>query len=176
MPLRSIALVGLVALAAFPACAGDGEPTGNGAPGAEGTATEGALTETAPDLRDTAVKPVIERPTGTPPRRLVVENIIRGRGARARRGSTVAMHYVGVNFSNGDEFGSTWEDGVPYRVKLGAGDVVEGWERGLVGIRKGGRRKLTIPPELAYGAEGGPSKIPPNETLVVVVDAVSVKR
>jgi peptidylprolyl isomerase len=85
------------------------------------------------------------------------------------------VHYVGVNFSNGQEFDASWDAGAPFPVQLGTGGVIPGWERGLVGIKKGGRRKLTIPPELAYGAEGFPPSIPPNETLVFVIDAVSIE-
>jgi peptidylprolyl isomerase len=87
----------------------------------------------------------------------------------------VTVNYVGMNFSNGSEFDSSWDSGQAFPVQLGAGTVIEGWDKGLVGIRKGGRRMLTIPPEMGYGAEGFPPDIPPNETLVFVVDAVSIK-
>jgi peptidylprolyl isomerase len=81
---------------------------------------------------------------------------------------------VGVSFSTGDEFDASWDTGRPFTFTLGAGEVIPGWDRGIVGMRKGGRRTLTIPPELAYGAEGsGP--IAPNETLVFVVDLVRVR-
>jgi peptidylprolyl isomerase len=118
---------------------------------------------------------VIPKPTGTPPRKLVKEDIVKGKGPGAKPGDTVTVNYVGVNFSNGQEFDSSWDSGASFPVQLGAGMVIEGWDKGLVGIRKGGRRMLTIPPEMGYGAEGYPPDIPPNETLVFVVDAVSIK-
>lgn len=129
-----------------------------------------------PELTNTATKPVIELPTGTPPRRLVKDDLVRGSGRPARRGDVVLLHYVGVIFSNGAEFGSSWEIGEPFPFQLGSGIGIEGWEKGLAGIRKGGRRMVTVPPELGYGREGFAPRIPPNETLVYVFDAVDVKR
>jgi len=82
---------------------------------------------------------------------------------------------VGVAFSTGDEFDASWDRGQPYPVPHGAGQVIKGWDKGLVGMRKGGRRMLTIPPELAYGPEGRPPTILPNETLIFVVDAVALQ-
>jgi FKBP-type peptidyl-prolyl cis-trans isomerase len=80
-----------------------------------------------------------------------------------------------MNFSNGFEFDASWDAGAPFPVQIGVTQVIEGWTRGLVGLRQGGRRMLTIPPELGYGAAGYPPDIPPNETLVFVVDAVAVE-
>jgi peptidylprolyl isomerase len=117
---------------------------------------------------------VIPKPTGSPPRKLETQDIVKGKGPGAKAGDTVTVHYVGVNFSNGEEFDSSWDAGSPFQVQLGAGMVIEGWDKGLVGIKEGGRRMLTIPPEMGYGAEGYPPDIPPNETLIFVVDAVSV--
>jgi FKBP-type peptidyl-prolyl cis-trans isomerase len=82
---------------------------------------------------------------------------------------------VGMNFSNGLEFDASWDAGQPFPVRIGETQVIEGWTRGLVGIHEGGRCRLTIPPELGYGAAGFPPDIPPNETLIFVVDAVSVE-
>ena len=168
-------LLALVAVLGLAACGDDDEDSG----GAEGGSTAADTQETPPPtpdetLSDTSTKPVIPRPSGSPPRKLVVEDIVKGKGPAAKNGSTVVVHYVGVNFSNGFEFDASWDSGSPFPVQLGTGSVIEGWEKGLVGIRKGGRRMLTIPPEMGYGAEGYPPDIPPNETLVFVVDAVSV--
>jgi peptidylprolyl isomerase len=127
-------------------------------------------------LKDTSVKPVIPKPTGAPPRRLEKEDLVKGRGPAAKPGDTLTVNYVGVTFSTGDEFDASWDVGQPIDVPLGSGQVIQGWERGLVGIRKGGRRMLTIPPELAYGADGYPPTIGPNETLVFVIDAVEIRR
>jgi peptidylprolyl isomerase len=126
-------------------------------------------------LKDTSTKPVIPKPTGSPPRKLVKEDIVKGKGPAAKPGDTLTVNYVGVAFSTGKEFDASWDRGQPFAVQLGAGQVIKGWDRGLVGMRKGGRRILTVPPELGYGSEGYPPAIAPNETLVFVVDAVSVK-
>ena len=169
---RVLILIAVVAVLGISACGDDDE----GSAGRE--QQQSAETQTTPPkdaLKDTATKPVIPKPTGTPPRKLVKEDIVKGKGPGAKPGDTVTVNYVGVNFSNGQEFDSSWDSGASFPVQLGAGMVIEGWDKGLVGIRKGGRRMLTIPPEMGYGAEGYPPDIPPNETLVFVVDAVSIK-
>ena len=166
--------------AALAACGGDDDSAGSppktptNQPDT-GTATEPTPAEAQDALKDTTRKPVIPKPTGSPPRRLVVEDIVRGKGKAAKKGDTVIVNYVGENFSNGKEFDASWDRGQPFPVTIGRTRVIEGWTRGLVGIRKGGRRMLTIPPELGYGPGGYPPSIPPNETLVFVVDAVSVR-
>ena len=126
-------------------------------------------------LKDTSTKPVIPKPSGSPPRRLEKQDIVKGKGPAAKPGDTVTVQYVGVSFSTGDEFDASWDRGQPFPVALGAGKVIEGWDKGLVGIRKGGRRLLTIPPELGYGSEGYPPTIAPNETLVFVIDAIDIQ-
>jgi peptidylprolyl isomerase len=174
MTRRLLALLAVTSLLALAACGDD--DSGDGGSG-DAKQQESAPETTAPeaDLTDTSTKPVIPKPTGSPPRKLVKEDIVKGDGRAAKAGDTVVVNYVGMNFSNGFEFDSSWESGAPFPVQLGAGSVIEGWDKGLVGIKKGGRRKLTIPPEMGYGAEGFPPDIPPNETLVFVVDAVSVE-
>jgi peptidylprolyl isomerase len=126
-------------------------------------------------LEDTSKRPHIPKPTGSPPRRLVKEDIVKGKGAPAKPGDTVTVQYVGVTFSNGEEFDASWDRGQPFQFPLGKGKVIAGWDRGLVGMRKGGRRMLTIPPELAYGTNGYPPAIGPNETLVFVVDMIGIQ-
>ena len=163
-------LIAVVAVLGVTACGDDDDSSA-------GQAQQDGATETTPSadaLKDTTTKPVIPKPTGTPPRRLVKENIVKGTGPAAKPGDTVTVNYVGMNFSNGQEFDSSWDSGAAFPVQLGAGMVIEGWDKGLVGVKKGGRRMLTIPPEMGYGAEGYPPDIPPNETLVFVVDVVSI--
>ena len=173
---RALAVLAALGALALAACGDDDEGSGDSqAPGAPETNSGETVTEAAPDPTDTSVKPVIDRPTGAPPRRLMKEDIVKGKGPGAKPGDTVVVHYVGVSFSTGQEFDASWDAGQPFPVQLGAGQVIPGWERGLVGLREGGRRKLTIPPRLAYGAAGAPPSIAPNETLVFVVDALSVK-
>jgi peptidylprolyl isomerase len=124
-------------------------------------------------LTDTSVKPVIPRPSGSPPDKLQVEDIVKGKGRVAKDGDTVTLDYVGTAFSTGEEFGSSWEGQALPPFVLGSGNVIKGWDRGIVGMRVGGRRKLVIPPELAYGTQGqGP--IGPNETLIFVVDLTAI--
>ena len=118
---------------------------------------------------------MIPKPSGSPPRKLEKEDIVKGKGPAAKPGDTLTVNYVGVAFSTGKEFDASWDRGQPFAVQLGAGQVIKGWDRGLVGMRKGGRRILTIPPELAYGAQGFPPAIGPNETLVFVVDLVEIR-
>jgi peptidylprolyl isomerase len=174
--LISMAACGVLALGAT-ACGGDDDDSGEPAANTTSATTSEEPSPSAQReaLEDTTVKPVIPKPTGSPPRRLEKEDIVKGKGAPAKKGDTVIVQYVGVSFSTGDEFDASWDRGQPFPVQLGAGSVIQGWEKGLVGIRKGGRRMLTIPPELGYGREGYPPAIAPNETLVFVIDAVDVQ-
>jgi peptidylprolyl isomerase len=122
---------------------------------------------------DTTSKPEVPRPTGTPPAQLVADDVVVGEGEAAGVGDDVSVHYVGVSFSTGVQFDSSWDRGAPFRFELGAGRVIEGWDQGVAGMREGGRRTLVIPPQLGYGQRGiGP--IAPNETLIFVVDLVKI--
>ena len=122
---------------------------------------------------DLGTKPEVPAPTGTPPAELATDDVVVGEGTAAKPGDHVHVHYVGVSFSNGKQFDSSWDRGAPFDFPLGAGRVIKGWDFGVTGMREGGRRTLVIPPELGYGARGmGP--IAPNETLVFVVDLVKV--
>jgi peptidylprolyl isomerase len=174
----ALTLVAVVAVLALAACGDDDDSSGGGGDSAAqedtGTQTEPSPAEAEEALKDTSTKPVIPKPTGSPPRKLVKEDIVKGKGPGAKKGDTLVVHYVGMNFSNGQEFDASWDAGSPFPLQLGAGQVIAGWDQGLVGIKKGGRRKLVIPPELGYGAQGFPPDIPPNETLVFVIDAVSI--
>lgn len=176
--LRLVLILGAaVALTSVAACGDDDDSNGGGSATNEqdtGTATEPSPAEAQEALKDTSTKPVIPKPTGSPPRKLVKEDIVKGTGPPAKKGDTLVVHYVGMNFSNGREFDASWDTGSPFPLQLGAGQVIAGWDKGLIGIKKGGRRKLVIPPELGYGAQGYPPDIPPNETLVFVIDAVSI--
>ncbi|MFI5027430.1 MAG: FKBP-type peptidyl-prolyl cis-trans isomerase [Solirubrobacterales bacterium] len=113
-------------------------------------------------------------PKGAPPKRLVVKEIEKGTGAEAKAGDEVTVQYVGVNYKNGKEFDSSWSRNEPFSFKLGAGMVIPGWDKGVAGMKVGGRRELIIPPNLAYGPAGAPPSIGPNETLVFVIDLLAV--
>lgn len=119
-------------------------------------------------------RPEVDFPEGDPPADLQIVDEIQGDGAQAEAGSTVTAHYVGVSFASGEEFDASWNRGRPLDFQLGAGQVIPGWDRGIVGMRVGGRRRLVIPPHLAYGTRGAGSVIGPNETLIFVVDLVGV--
>jgi peptidylprolyl isomerase len=119
-------------------------------------------------------RPTIEKPEGDIPFELGIDDIAVGDGAEATSGSTVSVHYVGVAFSDGEEFDASWNRGQPFQFKLGKGQVIPGWDQGVQGMRVGGRRKLTIPSAMAYGARGAGGVIKPHEPLVFVVDLLDV--
>lgn len=123
---------------------------------------------------DTSTKPKVEVPDCTPPTTLVVGDLKKGSGKTAKAGHEVKVQYVGVNFATGEEFDSSWSRNEPFIFKLGAGMVIPGWDQGVQGMKVGGRRELIIPPALGYGASGSPPAIPPNETLVFVIDLLGV--
>jgi peptidylprolyl isomerase len=120
-------------------------------------------------------RPEIDFPEGEPPTALSVTDEIVGEGTEASSGTTVTAHYVGVAFSTGEEFDASWNRGEPLKFRLGVGQVIAGWDQGISGMRVGGRRRLVIPPELAYGERGAPGAIGPNETLIFVVDLVDAR-
>lgn len=119
-------------------------------------------------------KPEIDFPEGQPPANLEIVDIVEGDGPEARPGQTVSVHYVGVAYSTGEEFDASWNRGQPFRFGLGGGQVIAGWDQGVVGMRVGGRRKLVIPPHLGYGDRGAGNVIKPGETLIFVVDLLGV--
>jgi peptidylprolyl isomerase len=125
------------------------------------------------DLTDTSTKPVIEVPSGPPPKKLEIKDIVTGDGAPAQVGQELTVQYVGVDYSTGQEFDTSWGDPQPFQFQLGSGQVIKGWDQGIVGMKVGGRRELIIPPKLAYGAQGQPPAIGPNATLIFVIDLVS---
>jgi peptidylprolyl isomerase len=119
-------------------------------------------------------RPAVGAGDGTPPADLVVEDITVGEGAEAKAGQTVTVHYVGVSHASGKEFDASWNRGQPFAFPLGGGKVIAGWDRGVAGMRVGGRRRLVIPPHLAYGDRGAGGVIKPGETLIFVVDLLNV--
>jgi peptidylprolyl isomerase len=119
--------------------------------------------------KDLKSKPSIAKPSGEPPAELYSRDIVKGEGKAAKSGDNVTVQYVGVSFSSGEQFDASWDAGQPFQFQLGAQMVISGWDQGVEGMRKGGRRLLVIPPDLAYGPSGqGP--IGPNETLMFVID------
>ena len=115
-------------------------------------------------------KPDVEVPDGAPPCELVIHDIYEGKGDKVKEGATVTAHYIGVSWSTGKQFDSSWDRGEPTEFSLL--QVVPGWQEGIPGMREGGRRRLIIPPELGYGEQGFPPDIAGGETLIFIVDMV----
>jgi peptidylprolyl isomerase len=157
----------LVLVLALAGCGDDGgETAATSTPAPEATPT--------PDNTDTTKKPTVTVPDELPPDELQKEDIVPGKGKRAKKGDKVTMQYVGVAWSTGAEFDSSWDRGEPFELTLGEGGVIKGWDEGIPGMRVGGRRQLTIPADMAYGEQGQPPTIGPNECLRFVVDLVKI--
>jgi peptidylprolyl isomerase len=120
-------------------------------------------------------KPQVDVPSDPPSYQLEVEDIEAGDGDEATPGKVVEVHYVGVSYKNGEQFDASWDRGDTFKFKLGGGQVIRGWDEGVAGMKVGGRRRLTIPPDLAYGQRGAGGVIGPGETLVFAVDLISVR-
>jgi peptidylprolyl isomerase len=178
-PLPALGLTLLAALA-FAGC-GQDKKTANSASTPAATTSTPATTPPAGGTgtaapaganTDLTKKPTIAKGSGPAPKTLVVQDIVTGSGPGAKRGDQLTMQYVGALYDTGQEFDASWDRGQPFPLQLGVQPVIEGWQRGLIGMKKGGRRQLIIPPSLGYGAQGqGP--IPPNATLVFIVDRLS---
>lgn len=119
-------------------------------------------------------KPEVDAPVGPAPTELEIVDLKEGDGAVAEPGKVVSVHYVGVTFDDGEEFDASYNRGEPIEFPLGVGMVIQGWDQGIAGMKVGGRRRLTIPPHLAYG-ERGAGSIAPNSTLIFVCDLVAVR-
>lgn len=149
------------------------------APGVEQAPSGGAIQASVPTTPKVppqlAKKPVITVPTTPAPTSLVVKDLIPGTGKTAAPGATITVNYVGDLYSNGQEFDSSWKRNMPFTtaLKSGVGGVIEGWVKGIAGMKVGGRRELIIPPSLAYGKTASGS-IPASSTLIFVVDLLSV--
>jgi peptidylprolyl isomerase len=147
--------------------AGGGDDTTSGS-------TEAASAAAESPASAEKTKPTVTVPKGAPPKKLEIKDLEEGTGDEAKAGDEVTVQYVGVNYKNGKEFDASWDRGEPFAFQLGAGMVIPGWDQGVEGMKVGGRRELIIPPELAYGPEGSPPAIGPNETLIFVIDLLEV--
>jgi peptidylprolyl isomerase len=161
MPLARLLLVLACTALVAAGCGSDSEDTASSKPEATSTPAK--------------TKPEITVPKGKAPKTLVIKDIEKGTGATAEAGKQVTVQYVGVSAVNGRQFDASWDRGEPFSFQLGSGGVIQGWDQGVEGMKVGGRRQLVIPPDLAYGPQGSPPSIGPNETLVFVIDLLSVQ-
>jgi peptidylprolyl isomerase len=121
-------------------------------------------------------KPEVTVPLGQAPSyQLEIDDLHVGDGEEATAGRIVEVHYVGVSWQTGAQFDASWDRGSTFKFGLGKGQVIAGWDQGVAGMRVGGRRRITIPPMLAYGKRGAGAAIGPDETLIFVVDLISVR-
>ncbi len=148
------------------ACA-DGGGEDADTPAADDAAVE---LETRPEVAD-----LVPADGTEPPSELQVEDLAVGDGPTAAEGDVLVVQYVGVRWSDGGEFDASWDRGQPLEFQLGSGQVIPGWEQGLEGMSVGGRRMITIPPDLAYADRGAGEAIPPGETIVFVVDLLETR-
>ncbi len=177
-PRRALSLATIGAAALIAGCGSSGSSTiavGNESTAANAVVekTPVSTTGTTPTSGPLATEPTITPPKGPAPTKLVTKEIVTGTGAEAKAGESVTVNYVGALYSNGKVFNASWETKEPFTFTLGEGQVIKGWDEGVVGMRVGGRRELIIPAELAYGAKGSPPKIPPNSPLIFIVDLLS---
>ena len=168
------------------ACGSSTAPGVQLAPSAGQTAASVTVTPTTPTTTTTATvtptpktgplskEPVLNIPKGPAPTHLVKIDLIKGTGPVAGPTSTVTVNYVGALYNGGKEFDSSWKRNQPFTTALSAGSVIDGWVKGVAGMKVGGRRELIIPPSLGYGKSGSPPTIPANATLVFVVDLLAV--
>jgi peptidylprolyl isomerase len=168
--MRGLLLTLTVTAALAAGCGGDDNDDSNKA---EKTTPTGQAAE-RPSAEPTE-KPRVAKAEGTPPKRLEKKDLVVGKGRTAKAGDTISVQYVGVLRTNGKQFDASWDRGEPFEFTLGAGEVIPGWDQGVPGMKEGGRRRLEIPPDLAYGEQGAPPDIGPNEALVFVIDLVQIR-
>ena len=170
----ALAAAGFAAATALAACGG-----GSKAPGVQlapsGGSTQASVPTTPKPPPALATKPVVAVPKGPAPSQLQVKYLVRGTGKPVAAGQQITVNYVGVLYTTGKEFDSSWKRNQPFSTALTPGSVIPGWVKGLTGVPVGSRVQLTIPPNLAYGKQGQPPTIPPNSTLVFVIDVLSAQ-
>jgi FKBP-type peptidyl-prolyl cis-trans isomerase len=173
--IRLPTLLACLLLAAFAAACGGDDEQETAASQETATATPESSPASKTDFSsisdDLRKKPKIPTPSGEPPAQLQKIDIVKGKGKVAEPGDNVTVQYVGNSWSTGTQFDASWDRGrEPFSFPLGGGQVIQGWDQGIAGMKVGGRRVLVIPPDLAYGAQSPSPDIKPNETLVFVVD------
>ncbi len=143
----------------------------NRKPAAAAQPVQAAVVKPSSGEADLNTKPKVPKGSGSPPSALKAETLIAGGGAAIQEGQQATVQYVGVLFKDGKEFDSSWGKGKqPFQFALGGGQVIPGWDQGVLGMKVGERRRLTIPSDLAYGAQGSPPKIPADAPLIFDID------
>lgn len=175
--MRRLTLI-LIACVAL-AVAGCGGSDDSSTDSSDSTATESAGTTESTTTESSSsgekTKPTVTVPKGISPNKYAFRDLEVGTGATAKPGDMVTVQYVGVGYDSEEEFDSSWSRNEPFPFSLGAGEVIKGWDRGVAGMKVGGRRELLIPGNLAYGPQGSPPSIAPNETLIFVIDLLAVE-
>jgi peptidylprolyl isomerase len=166
LPASILALC-LALAVAVGGCGGSSSDSSSGSTGSS-ESSESANT-------DLSKKPVVVVPKGVSPKKFAYKEIVEGSGPTAKAGDKVSVQYVGVGFDTEKEFDSSWSRNEPYPFTLGEGAVIKGWDKGVEGMKVGGRRELLLPPELAYGPAGRPPSIGPNETLIFIIDLLEIE-
>jgi peptidylprolyl isomerase len=176
MNLSRLLTLCLLALALLATGCGGGKTAD--IPGGGGSASTPAAPATPPTPSTPAAppspKPTIAKPKGPPPKTLKVIDLKQGTGPAAKSGDQLTVNYVGVVYKTGKQFDASYDSGQPFPFQLGGGQVIPGWDKGVAGMKVGGRRQLIIPPALAYGAQGSPPKIPPNAALIFDIDLLKI--
>jgi peptidylprolyl isomerase len=175
MKLSRLLTLSLLAIALFAAGCGGGKTAaipggGDSASTPPATAPSTASTPAAP----ASPKPTIAKPKGPAPKTLKVIDLKQGTGPAAKSGDQLTVNYVGVVYKTGKQFDASYDSGQPFPFQLGGGQVIPGWDKGVAGMKVGGRRQLIIPPALAYGPQGSPPKIPPNAALIFDIDLLKI--
>jgi FKBP-type peptidyl-prolyl cis-trans isomerase len=173
---RLLILPALLVAVALPACGGDDKSKESAATpeATQDSDVEGTVTVTGEPGEKPTIKVTPDNPT--PPGELVVKDLKKGTGKTAKAGDKVSVQYVGSLYHNNQVFDNSWDKGQPFSFQLGQGSVIQGWDKGVEGMKVGGRRELVIPPDLGYGAQGSPPTIPGGSTLVFVVDLEKVEK
>ena len=177
MRTRHLVALGLAAISLAATGCGEEESGLQGEADKEAQAGDDLAETEAPPETSGALKekPKITVPKAPAPKELQVKDLVKGEGATAKAGSQISVNYAGVAYSTGKVFDNSYDRGQPFDLALGAGEVIPGWDQGLEGMKVGGRRQLTIPSELAYGAQGAPPAIKGGETLIFVIDLLGVQ-
>jgi len=175
-PMKRLFLIITACLAVLLAGCGSDSSDSTTASGGDTAVEAPAQKEKAAAEEEAAAElPKPNVPSGPPPKQLEIVEKKPGSGATAKAGDQVSVHYVGVVYKTKELFDANWGEDEPFSFKLGAQEVIKGWDKGVVGMKVGGQRELIIPPDLAYGPEGIYPSIPPNSTLVFLVELLEVK-